>query len=150
MINLNDKVHEKILGKIGKTGRGRSVSEIWNDRVQLKDIVLSVLMQAENRKDAWQMVDIAYTQLVKNQKEGEPGKYGKVLKEIAQDLVDGKLVLSGWNSDGKSPETSREPTDEAFLEEAVINFVTKEIKFKFNQSSILNELKDEIIKRFIG
>lgn len=148
MINLNDKVHEKILGKIGKTGRGRSVSEIWNDGVQLKDIVLSVLMQAENRKDAWQMVDIAYTQI--QNKEGGYREYREVLKEIAQDLVDGKLVLSGWNSDGKSPETSREPTDEAFLEEAVINFVTKEIKFKFNQSSILNELKDEIIKRFIG
>lgn len=184
-MTLTDEVQKKIAA--------RGSEDIWNDPVQLKDIVLSLLMLCTNKTHAQAWVKHAYNDLSAPARQDT---YGRVLAQIEKELVNSTLVLSGWEAEEperpimrqrpimrhgqnfqlipyikdrirfmemefyKANDAETEETlevilnpmmsdlivDEGFLEEAIKEFITKDIGFRFDvcHGNILNATRKDL------
>lgn len=196
MLDLNDKVKQKVKEREEHwMNVNLAKGEIWNNYIQLKDIVVNILHECKNRSEAWHSVNAAFNALTSSARNDI---YGKVLKQITQQLVDGELVISGWESEDHEPKAPKESntskelhtqhfhlipfikdairfremeeykacdteteeaiekilnpmmsdliTDENFLKDAVKEFITKDINFRFDRGDtyILGEEREDL------
>lgn len=141
MIDLNAEVKKKVEEREEHwMNVNLAKGEIWNDHVQLKDIVLSILMSSKNKREAWIAVNDAYQQLSSPAKEDT---YGKVLKQTAHELVDGELVLSGWESEDAEPKAPKEPQKRPLPNFQLIPYVKNKIRLQEMEFYKANDAETE-------